>query len=143
MPLTRSTLAPLSNELSCETGSFSHRHNPHSTLQLEVLSLSFPIQPALPHSCGLLPCRTSSLLGFPLLPLLPVWMNVSSLNPWLSDFHAVRVSGSSGCFCFSICCCPSFGCVRKQSISTYTSILDRSQPSCCLSLPEPISRNKD
>ena len=31
-------------------------------------------------------------------PLLPVWMNVSSLSPWLSDFHAVRFSGSSGCF---------------------------------------------
>ena len=23
-------------------------------------------------------------------PLLPVWMNVSSLSPWLSDFHTVR-----------------------------------------------------
>ena len=29
-------------------------------------------------------------------PLLSVWMNVSSLTPWLSDFHTVRVSGSSG-----------------------------------------------
>ena len=25
----------------------------------------------------------------PSLPLLPVWMNVSSLSPWLSDFHTV------------------------------------------------------
>ena len=33
-------------------------------------------------------------------PLLPVWMNVSSLTPWLSDFHTVRYSGSSSCFCF-------------------------------------------
>ena len=31
-------------------------------------------------------------------PLLPFWMNVSSLPPWLSDFHTVRFSGSSGCF---------------------------------------------
>ena len=31
-------------------------------------------------------------------PLLPVWMNVSSLYPWLSDFCAVRFSVSSGCF---------------------------------------------
>ena len=35
--------------------------------------------------------------GHPSLPLLPVWMNVSSLTPWLSDFHTVWFSGSSGC----------------------------------------------
>ena len=33
-------------------------------------------------------------------PLLPVWMNVSSLTPWLLDFHTVQFSGSSGCFLF-------------------------------------------
>ena len=27
--------------------------------------------------------------GCPSAPLLPVWMNVSSLTPWLSDFHTV------------------------------------------------------
>ena len=32
----------------------------------------------------------------PSLPLQPVWMNVSSLTPWLSDFHTVRFSVSSG-----------------------------------------------
>ena len=31
-------------------------------------------------------------------PLLPVWMNVSSLTPWLLDFHTVRFSDSSGYF---------------------------------------------
>ena len=34
------------------------------------------------------------------LPLLLVWMNVSSLTPWLSDFHTVQFSDSSGCFLF-------------------------------------------
>ena len=34
------------------------------------------------------------------LPLLPVWMNAASLIPWLSDFHTVQFSGSSGCFLF-------------------------------------------
>ena len=34
------------------------------------------------------------------LPVFPVWMNVSSLTPWLLDFHAVWFSGSSGCFWF-------------------------------------------
>ena len=38
------------------------------------------------------PCLLSSLL------LLPVWMNVSYLTRWLSDFHTIRLSGSSGCF---------------------------------------------
>ena len=38
--------------------------------------------------------------GCPSLPLLPVWMNVSSLTPWLSDFHTVQFSGSSGYFLF-------------------------------------------
>ena len=32
-------------------------------------------------------------------------------------------------FVFKICCCPSFGCVRRHSVSTYTSILARSLPS--------------
>ena len=27
-----------------------------------------------------------------------VWVNVSSLTPWLLDFHTVRFSVSSGCF---------------------------------------------
>ena len=33
-------------------------------------------------------------------PLLPVWMNVSSLTPWLSDFHRVQFYGNSYCFLF-------------------------------------------
>ena len=61
--------------------------------------------------------------GCPSPPLLLVWMNVSSLSPWLSDFHAVRFSVSSGCFLFLNCCCPSFGCARRHSVSTYASIL--------------------
>ena len=63
------------------------------------------------------PCHKSST------PLLPVWMNVSSLSPWLLDFHIVRFSVSSGYFLFLNCCCPSFGCARRHSVSTYSSIL--------------------
>ena len=33
-------------------------------------------------------------------PFLPIWMNVSSLTLWLSDFHTVWFSGSSGYFLF-------------------------------------------
>ena len=61
--------------------------------------------------------------GCPSPPLLPVWMNVSFLSPWLSDFRVVRFSVSSGCFLFLNCCCPSFGCVKRRSVSTYASIL--------------------
>ena len=50
-----------------------------------------------------LPCWESSLPGCPSPPLLPVWMNVSSLSPWLSDFHTLQFSVSSGdFFCFYI-----------------------------------------
>ena len=35
------------------------------------------------------PCCESFLPGYLSPPLLPVWMNVSSSSPWLSDFHAV------------------------------------------------------
>ena len=35
------------------------------------------------------PCHTSSLPGCLSPPLLPVWMNVSSLSLWLLDFHTV------------------------------------------------------
>ena len=68
------------------------------------------------------PYCESSPPGYPPLSLLPVWMNVSSLSPWLSDFHTVRFSVSSGWFLFLNCCCPS-GCARRHSVSTYASIL--------------------
>ena len=61
--------------------------------------------------------------GCPSPPLLLVCMNVSSLSPWLSDFHIVQFSVSSVCFLFLNCCCPSFGCARRCSVSTYASIL--------------------
>ena len=42
-----------------------------------------------------LPSHVLSSLHF-----FPVWMNVSSLNPWLLDFHTVQFSDSSVCFLF-------------------------------------------
>ena len=68
-------------------------------------------------------CCKSSLPSCLSPPLLPVWINVSSLAPWLSDFHTVHFSVSSGWFLFLNCCCPSFGCVRRCSVSTYASFL--------------------
>ena len=40
------------------------------------------------------------LPGCPSPPLLPVWVNVSSLTPWLLDFQRVQFPGSSGYFSF-------------------------------------------
>ena len=80
-----------------------------------------------PHwVCQPPPCHESSPPSCLSPPLLLVWMNVSSLSPWLLDFHTVRFSVSSGCFLFLNCCCPSSGCVRRHSVSSYTSILARS-----------------
>ena len=51
-----------------------------------------------------LPCPPAAALlqvlsaQLPYPPLLPVWMNVSSLTPWLLDFHTVQFSVSSGGF---------------------------------------------
>ena len=91
MQLSCSSLAPLSNELSCETSSFSHcgkaRRSPQS-----ALSLSFSLSQ--PSPCGLLPC-----CSFFLSTTLPVWLfclTVFSIS-WLSEFHAVWFFCTSGC----------------------------------------------
>ena len=103
LSVTRSTSCCLSSQLKlCP---------PHSTIR---------------HLAGSASCHlaVSPLCpGYPSPPLLLVWMNVSSLSPWLSDFHTVRFVVSSGCFLFLNCYCPSFCCARRHSLSTYTSIL--------------------
>ena len=60
------------------------------------------------------PCRESSLPRLLSPPLLPIWLNVSSLTPWLSDFHTVRFSVSSGVLflnLLSFCLCEEAQCV--------------------------------
>ena len=88
-----------------------------------------PCQPPPCQVRQLLPCCLSSLPvessqpSCSSLPFLLVWMNVYSLTPWLSEFHTVQFSVSSDCFLFLNYCCPCFGCARRHSVSTYTSIL--------------------
>ena len=94
-----------SGSASCHTTHSTIRHLAESTSRLLAAN---PLPPT---------------PGCPSLPLLPVWMNVSSLSPWLLDFHRVQFSVSSSCFLFLNCCCPSFGCARRRSVSTYTFIL--------------------
>ena len=125
----------LSNELSCEAGSFSHcRLNPTGVFSQTFESL-FPSAGTLGCRvcCQVIqppPCLKSSPSGCPSPPLLQVWMNVSFLTPWLSDFHTIRFPVSSGCFLFLNCCCPPFGCARRHSVSTYASILARNPRIC-------------
>ena len=135
----------LSSELSCEAGNLFCFLSLHRFFQSEALRLYFPphwnpglhglsCSPVVPSGLSTCKCgtaRSSSrcLTTSPLRPgcpspslLILVWMNVSSLTPWLLDLYTVRFSGSSGYFLFLICCCP-FGCVRRQSVSIYASIL--------------------
>ena len=145
----------LSNELSCEAGSFSCCLP--QVFQSEVLRLYFPVLKSwvawsvqlpscsswfihmqmwdhpllkpLPH----LPqfyshhLTVSSLhSGFLSPSFIPVWMNVTYLTPWLSDFHIVRFSGSSGYFLF-LNLSPFFRLCEEAECTTYTSILSGSQ----------------
>ena len=61
--------------------------------------LPAPASPAQSSSCCLDTCPLPP--GSPFHPLLSVWMNISSLTPWLSDFHTIWLSSNSGCFLFS------------------------------------------
>ena len=81
MPLACSALAPLSNELSCETGSFSCHGNPCSILQLP-LSLQFPGEPALHHlqSAALPCCRPMHLSFLPLVSAAPTSLGECFFN---------------------------------------------------------------
>ena len=61
-------------------------------------SLPAPASPTWSSSRCLAACPLHP--GCPSPPLLLVWMNVSSLTLWLSGFHTVQFSGSSGSFLF-------------------------------------------
>ena len=110
----------LSNELSCEA-EFLLSPQPPQVFSVRALRLYFPaLEPwvvgsVLLPSCSsqfismqmwdlpvhqLLPCHKSSPSSCPSPPFLPVQMSVSSLTPWLLDFHTIGFSGSSGYFLF-------------------------------------------
>ena len=71
--------------------------------------------------------------GCPSLPLFLVWMNVSCLSPWLSDFHTIRISVSSSCFLFLNFCGPSRHIIiTLAKIKDKERILRRESTSCCI-----------
>ena len=127
------------SELSCEAGSFSCCCNPYRFLGFiflaGILSCMVCLAPQLflsvylyvnvgppspqlpPHPVlQLVHCHASSPPGCLSPPLLPGWVSISSLIPWLSDFHTVRFSVSSCWFLFlnlllSFCLCKESQCV--------------------------------
>ena len=82
--------------------------------------------PSLPASASLGPPASAALpwVLFTRCPsplLLPVWMNISFLTPWLSDFHTVRFSGCSGYFFNFKFVAVLLLVLRGGSLSTYAS----------------------
>ena len=77
--------------------------SPHWNPGLQGLSC-FPVVPPDLSECKCGTAQSSSHYlathpvhpGCPSPPLLPVWMNISSLTPWLLDFQTVWFSDSSG-----------------------------------------------
>ena len=86
-------LFPQAGTLGCEVC-----HPVHQLLPCRpAATLPTPLHNPPPRwVCQQPPCWESSSPGCLSPPLLPVLMNVSSLSPWLSDFHVVRFSVSSG-----------------------------------------------
>ena len=75
-----------SNGLFYDTGSFSHCHNPHRFLQLEVLRLYFPmLEPYVAWSVSLPSCPSWFIRMWDNLVCQPPPCHASSL-PWLSIF---------------------------------------------------------
>ena len=124
------------------TGVFSQRFwgfiSPHWNPGLRSRSHS----PVVPTNLSALECGTASHClamcpfcpGCPSPPLLPVWMTVSSLIPWLSDFHTLLFSGSSCYFLFLnllsfFCFCREAKCIylllhlgwKSSSLSFFNS----------------------
>ena len=63
------------------------------------MNVGLPVPLLLPPLCTI-PCLCASPPASMTLPILPVWMNVASLNPWLLDFNTACFSDSSGCYLF-------------------------------------------
>ena len=95
---------------------------PHANMGLPPLP-AYTVSPTWSSSCCLAMCPLHSSCPPP--PLLLVGINVSSLTPWLSDFHIVWFSGSSGYFLFLNLLSSCFWLCKEQNVSTYSLHLGR------------------
>ena len=85
--------------LSCSSQSIHSQMWDHQLSQQPPCCIHQPLS-GLPLSTSHCLSPSPLHLGCPSLPLLQVWMNFSSLMPWLLDFHTIRFSISSGYFLF-------------------------------------------
>ena len=130
----------VSRTTSTPTGFFSQRCWGFISLCWNPGLLGLPRSPAVPPGLSICKCRTmcstsghltqsaSCNLVHPVLqlqpccvsspPLLPVWMSVPSLSPWLLDFHTVWFSGSSDWFLF-LKLLLSFFWLREEAMCIY------------------------
>ena len=110
-PTSSSVWLGVSSTATSPTGFYSQRfwgfRFPRWNPGLLNLSNSPIVPPGLSTcKCAITRSASHHLATLPLCPscpsatLLPVWMNVSSLIPWLLNFYTVVFSGSSGCFLF-------------------------------------------
>ena len=143
----------LSNELSCELGVSPPAPTPTGfyfpSLEPWVLwSVSLPsCSPSLSAcKCGTAwsasHCLAGSPLcsGFPSPALLPVFMNVSLLTPWLSDFHIVLFYGSF-CYFLFLNLLLSFFLLCKEAQCIYLHLHLGQKSKVFLSLTHPLSLN--
>ena len=64
------------------------------------VNVGLPVPPPSPPPLYATPCLCTSPPVSTSLLLLPIWMNVASLNPWLLVFHTAWFSDGSGCYLF-------------------------------------------
>ena len=88
----------------------------HATTPFVQQSARFCVQPG---------NRSPVYPSCPSPPLLPVWMNVSFIS-LVVQLPRSLIFCQFWLFLFLNCCCPSLGCARRHSVSTYSSILARS-----------------
>ena len=98
----------------CSQGISHNFYPPHGNMG-QLVPLSPPLLTTL--------CLCTSWDVFTTSPLLPIWMNVASLHPWLLDFMQLDFLMVLGVVCFEVSCHSFCGCTRQRSMLTYCSFL--------------------
>ena len=99
---------------------------PHSS-QFSIRECGATGSASCPTACP----QSTALLGPPaaalsrVLSALAAHLHPSYRSGWMFLLYLLGCR-TSGCFLLLNCCCPSFGCARRCSVSTYASILSRS-----------------
>ena len=101
-------------------------HSPVAPLGLASCECGTPWTTSCPISllfCQPPPCHMSCLPQLPISTLLPVWMNVSCLTPWLFETIQFDILAVLVVFCFKLVVILLLFVHGRKSISPYTSML--------------------